>query len=1049
METTPQAIVLQTINTEHVWWAHDSDLRPRFGVRRNTWILPTLNYVRSTVVTMWYRHLKLTRVSRVSLDWTWSQLQLFNSVRRPIGTHSTMKRTETPVHFEPRSDALRIARRESLGTMTDSTNCTARFTGGRQAVSRAAIAVFALMACCTVAAAIDQSIATASAEGGVQEKAAGADIAPEVTIEENLSGQSTVWDSRDCGIELRNPVILSGNNSGAFELSPTDGILRVLDPGMLDYETLQKHQLVIGATIGVDDEDPFRASFAASAVEAGATGDDVRQLFEKQIEFPVTVQLQDVNEAPRLAFHEFAVSELCLPNSRIGTVRAIDPDSDDSPHYSVASGNEDAFFTIDSETGDIFVTDPGGLDFEQRQSMNLTIEARDSGALISTNTLRVVIRDVDEPPIIVNDQQLQWTILAGTDNSLGAITAIDPESAGALTYSLLHDPTDGGFTIDQFDGHVEVANRQRFEGLGGEQVTLMVSVADASNNSTTIPVQVSVPDQYSLPVAQRIASPPTILQVLGGMSFPLGLCSFAGATWLMAVRTVRRRKRKAFRDRMLANALGSGRLAAPLVAEPTTPAPDDDDPVDETIPDETIPDENERDIEAAFSVREIAAEGEPKPTQDATTPEPPRQGGSTPSTVLSDTFLADLVSGTSAAADHDPAKPTKNPMTPQPNPVNDVAPILDAIGAAQTGTSTPTAATTAPDAELAAVAAGRGTPSADGDALEGQLVQDSQAEAQPSSHEMLNEAEQPDDEPQWDNEVIAHGSDDATEQSDHSDAEDDVHSEAVSSAAETQGDSEHRNHVPGKSLLSQIAVAEEPPVTSEDESLPNLDSLKVTLIKERVAGKPDATGTQDGADTNAGTDGPSEEDLSLSRYLANLFANTPGAKSKGGSTDSQEGGSDDFKPTSFIESYMQTENELGDEAAGTADASSPHAHGVVVRNKGVAKIDLEELRTRTVSFREISKIAAHSAVETSLVRQARAAVGQRTLVAAVLASCSIGLVAASAMNVLTFGSVGTLLSLAAVLAAGELCLCHRRLRKSERSLAQGGEPTNDATDTDC
>ena len=94
--------------------------------------------------------------------------------------------------------------------------------------------------------------------------------------------------------------------------------------------------------------------------------------------------------------YAFSVAEDAATSATVGTVSASDSDGD-TVTYSIASGNGDGVFSINSDTGEVIVA--GALDYESVSSYTLTVEARDGKENSTAQaTVEISVTDVAETP---------------------------------------------------------------------------------------------------------------------------------------------------------------------------------------------------------------------------------------------------------------------------------------------------------------------------------------------------------------------------------------------------------------------------------------------------------------------------------------------------------------------------------------------------------------------------------------------------------------------------------------------------------------------------
>ena len=112
------------------------------------------------------------------------------------------------------------------------------------------------------------------------------------------------------------------------------------------------------------------------------------------------------NTTPVIAATQiFSIDENADNGTVIGTVAASDADDDDLSNWMITDGNDDGIFAIDSETGELTVSDNTSLDFETSSSHTLTVTVSDGTATSASETVTVDVNDLDEiaPIISVDD----------------------------------------------------------------------------------------------------------------------------------------------------------------------------------------------------------------------------------------------------------------------------------------------------------------------------------------------------------------------------------------------------------------------------------------------------------------------------------------------------------------------------------------------------------------------------------------------------------------------------------------------------------------------
>ncbi|CAB3367491.1 Hypothetical predicted protein [Cloeon dipterum] len=254
----------------------------------------------------------------------------------------------------------------------------------------------------------------------------------------------------------------SGNEDNTFEINSNNGLVRVRDPRLLDYESAPRLRLVVVAQ--ADGAQPPLYGYAT-----------------------VWVEVQDVNDnAPRFTQERYYASvwEGNNKGTFVMQVSATDADEGANSHilYHIVDGNHDNAFVIEPPFSGLVKTNIV-LDREIRDSYRLTVIATDEGRpqLTGTATLSVTIVDVNDnqptfPPhsvISVNEGATLGSVVA-------EVTANDVDTNPALTYSFAEGGNpDSTFSIDRFSGAVTLARQLDFEGR--KSYELKVRASDAAH----------------------------------------------------------------------------------------------------------------------------------------------------------------------------------------------------------------------------------------------------------------------------------------------------------------------------------------------------------------------------------------------------------------------------------------------------------------------------------------------------------------------------------------------------------------------------------------
>ncbi len=203
----------------------------------------------------------------------------------------------------------------------------------------------------------------------------------------------------------------------------------------------------------------------------------------------VDVTVADSNRAPD--FEQGAKITRSVPeNSPEGTavgdpVDAVDLNSD-SLAYSISS-QEGGPYTVDSSTGQIRVGAGATLDYESTTIQEVNLSVQDTAGLSDTIEVQVEITNVNEPPVVSGNDELDWQ-----ENRTGNITrytATDPERD---TFTWSTGGTDGSFFDIDSRGYLSFKAAPDHEASRGNEYNLTVVVTDSNSLAGEFPVKVTV-----------------------------------------------------------------------------------------------------------------------------------------------------------------------------------------------------------------------------------------------------------------------------------------------------------------------------------------------------------------------------------------------------------------------------------------------------------------------------------------------------------------------------------------------------------------------------
>jgi len=306
------------------------------------------------------------------------------------------------------------------------------------------------------------------------------DEAPEVddqslSIDENLGGVvgSVAFNPHD--LVQHYWSITAGNANGWFEVD-NYGQINLVAPHVLDYETASSHVL----TVQVDD------------TSDGTGLSDTAQ---------VIINVNDVNEAPTLTGFDVTVAENQLGAS-LGFVSVADVDANDTHTYAITAGNEDGFFTVDINTGEVAVSSIAAPNFElDSSSYSLTVEVTDGAGLKATAIVNITISDANDAPVL---DPYSASIDENAIGALGSVTATD-EDAGqqaGLVYAITAGNADGAFSIHSVTGVLSLDTALDHEAAATRDLT--IEVTDTGGLSDTAVASIAINNLFDeVPVATQ------------------------------------------------------------------------------------------------------------------------------------------------------------------------------------------------------------------------------------------------------------------------------------------------------------------------------------------------------------------------------------------------------------------------------------------------------------------------------------------------------------------------------------------------------------------
>ncbi len=342
-----------------------------------------------------------------------------------------------------------------------------------------------------------------------------------VTVNVNDINEDPVIDNQDFDVEENTPngqevgtviaidpdngqsltyTIVSGNNSGAFQIGSSSGIITVANADALDFET------TTGYTLTVEVEDNGLGNLSDQAT--------------------ITIDVLDVNEVPEIADQSFSIEENSANGFSVGTVVATDPDQGQELTYAITSGNALGAFEIDPVTGELTIADNAAINFEENPFFELVVSVADNGAgnLSADADITVNLIDINEAPVIVTESltvdvnaDLIQHEIGNININVGLIEAQDPDAGQSLTYTITSGNERSIWSLNSGTGKLSLINPYELNPMEINQYPVEIKVMDNASgplsdvsvvhiyvniNSTSVPGSENSLTSVSNPQAQ-------------------------------------------------------------------------------------------------------------------------------------------------------------------------------------------------------------------------------------------------------------------------------------------------------------------------------------------------------------------------------------------------------------------------------------------------------------------------------------------------------------------------------------------------------------------
>ncbi len=289
-------------------------------------------------------------------------------------------------------------------------------------------------------------------------------------VDENTANGTSVGTVTSVEVDAGQTMafnVVGGSGATAFAVNSTTGEITVADSSQLDFETTPSATLLVDIT------------------------DNGTPPLTTRIE--VTIDIDNVNEAPASGMQEFNLAENSVAGTIVGSVQAIDQDTGQSHSFSIVGGADAAAFDVDPNTGALRVVDPSVLDFETNGTILLDVRVTDNGTppLSSAVQVQISLTNVNEAPTDITIDNAQVVENARNGKVIGTFSSTDQDGGDKHTYKLLND-ADGRFTVDPVSGKLMVLNSDLLDYETSKVHSIVVQTTDAGGMTYSETVSITV-----------------------------------------------------------------------------------------------------------------------------------------------------------------------------------------------------------------------------------------------------------------------------------------------------------------------------------------------------------------------------------------------------------------------------------------------------------------------------------------------------------------------------------------------------------------------------
>lgn len=212
-----------------------------------------------------------------------------------------------------------------------------------------------------------------------------------------------------------------------------------------------------------------------------------------------------VNRPPvSLSLNQQAVSENTSPPSIVGLLSTVDPDPDDTFVYELAAGSGDSGNSRFQILGNQLIASEA-FDFESNPSWSVRIRSTDIAGSFTEQVFQVSVLNSNEPPgaPVLSSAGILENVAIGS--VAGTFSAVDPDTADTLTYTLVSGVGDSGNSAFVLDGSsLKTTTSLNYEVQSS--YSIRVRVTDSGSLFSEQVFTVSVTDQGETPTGISLSA---------------------------------------------------------------------------------------------------------------------------------------------------------------------------------------------------------------------------------------------------------------------------------------------------------------------------------------------------------------------------------------------------------------------------------------------------------------------------------------------------------------------------------------------------------------